>query len=72
MLNDLGPVSDHFGPFHPGAMSAAEKSAVRLYAVADHLHPAVLAGRSESVNCALETIEGTRLITGHSDFEGLP
>jgi hypothetical protein len=43
-----------------------KKSAVRLYDVADHLHPAVLSGGGESVNCALEAIECVRVTTGHT------
>jgi hypothetical protein len=48
-----------------------KKSAVRLYDVADHLHPAVLSGGGESVYCTLETIEGVRIAPGHTDLEGL-
>jgi hypothetical protein len=52
-------------------VGAAEKSAVRLYAVADHFDAAVLAGGGESVNCALEAIERVRVTTGHTYLKRL-
>jgi hypothetical protein len=42
-----------------------------LYAVTDDPNAAVLAARSKSVYCTLETIEGVRIAPGHTDLEGL-
>ena len=54
----LGPVRGPFGPGHARAVGAAVESAVRLHAMADHLHTPVLACRSECVDGALEAVEG--------------
>jgi hypothetical protein len=67
----LGSVGDPFDPGHARAVGAAVEAAVRLHAVTDHLDAAVLAGRSEGVDGALEAVEGTRVATGHSYLERL-
>jgi hypothetical protein len=58
-------------PFHAGAVAAAKEAPVCLHAVADDPDAAVLAGRGESVDCTLETIEGVRVATSHSHLEAL-
>jgi hypothetical protein len=52
-------------------MGAAVEVAVRLDAVSDDLHSAVLAGGGEGMYGALKAVEGVRGSTGHRDFEGL-
>jgi hypothetical protein len=67
----LGPVRDPFGPGHARAVGAAVEAAIRLYSVADDLHPAVLAGGGEGMYSALEAVEGACLVPGHTYLEGL-
>jgi hypothetical protein len=67
----LGPVRDPFRACHTSAVSTATEVAVCFYTVPDHLDPAVLAGRGEGVNRALETVEGVRVSTGHTYLKGL-
>ena len=55
---------------HARAVGAAVEAAVRLDAVADHLASAVLAGRGERVDRALEAIECMRVAAGHPNLEG--
>ena len=45
-VNGSGPVGDAFGPRHARAVGAAVEVALRLDAVADHLHAAILASGS--------------------------
>ena len=58
-------------PGHARAVGAAEEPAVGLDAVADHLHPAVLADRGERVDGALEDVTGVRISPRHTDVERL-
>ena len=51
------------GSGHARAVGAAVDGAVRLYPMADDPDPAVLAGRGESVDRALEAVEHVRLVT---------
>ncbi len=67
----LGPVGDPLGPGHARAVGAAVEVAVRLDAVADHLHPAEFANGGEGVDGALKAVEGTRLAAGHGHLERL-
>jgi hypothetical protein len=71
LVNSSGPVGDHFGPLHPGAVSAAEEAAVGLHTVAYDLHAAVLAGGSQGVDSTLEAVEGMRVATGRTYLKGL-
>jgi hypothetical protein len=50
-------------------VAAAKEAPICLYAVADDPNAAVLAARSESVYCTLETIEGVRVAASHSHLE---
>jgi hypothetical protein len=52
-------------------MGTAIEVAVRLNAVADHLHAAILTRGREGVNRALETVEGVRLVPGHTYLKSL-
>jgi hypothetical protein len=52
-------------------VGAAIKRAVRLDPVPDHLDAAILAGGRESMYRALETVEGVRIIPGHTYLKGL-
>src|SRR5918997_3278513 len=65
------PVRNAFRACHVRAVGAAVKRVVRLDAVPDHLDVAVLAGWGERVDRALETVEGVRIVPGHSYLEGL-
>jgi hypothetical protein len=67
----LGPVGYPFGAGLARAVGAAEEASVRLHAVAYDLDAAVLAGRGEGVDGALEAVEGVRVASGHTDLEGL-
>src|SRR5215217_3243118 len=49
---------------HAGTVGAAEDGTVRLHAVADDPDAAVLAGRGERVDRALEAVEHVRLVVG--------
>ena len=71
MIGASGPVGDPLGAGHARAVGAAVEVAVRLDAVADHPHPAVLARRGEGVDGALEAVEGARLASGQGYLEGL-
>jgi hypothetical protein len=51
-------------------MGAAEEATVCLDSMSDDLHAAVLAGGGQSVDCALEAIEGVRAATSHLNHEG--
>jgi hypothetical protein len=66
----LGPIRDPFRSCHTSAVCTAIEVAVRLNAVADHLHAAVLAGGGQSVDSALEAVEGARLAPRHTYLEG--
>jgi hypothetical protein len=48
------------------AVGAAVKRAVRLDAVPDHLHTAILTRGREGVNRTLETVESERSLAGHA------
>jgi hypothetical protein len=67
----LGSVRDPFRPGHARAVSAAVEVTIRLHAVADDLHAAVLADGGEGVDRALEAVEGARTFPGHIYLEGL-
>jgi hypothetical protein len=47
-------------------VGATIEVAVGFYPMTDYLDPAVLAGRCEGVNRALETVEGARSLAGHA------
>jgi hypothetical protein len=66
----LGPVSHPFCSGYARAVSAAVEVPVRLDAVTNHLHPAVLADRGEGVDGTLEAIEGVPAVTSHPNLEG--
>src|SRR5918997_4502603 len=67
----IGPsdaVARRLGALLGGAVRAAEQAAVGLDAVADHADAAVLAGRRQRVDRALEAVEGVRgARRGHLD-----
>ena len=71
MVNGSGSVRDPCRSGHACTVGAAVKRAVRLDAVADHLHAAILTRGREGVNCTLETVEGERSLAGHTYLEGL-
>ena len=71
MVDGSGPIGDAFRACHACTVSAAVKVTVRPDAVADHLYAAILTRGREGVNRTLETVEGARLIPGHSYLEGL-
>jgi hypothetical protein len=54
----------------PGAVGAAEKLPLALYAMTDNSAPAVIARRSNRVNRALETVERVA-VAGRYNFKGL-
>jgi hypothetical protein len=53
------------------AQWAQQKKRPSAHTVADDLDVAVLAGRGEGVDCALEAVERVRVAPGHPDLEGL-
>src|SRR5215216_1361452 len=67
----LGPVGDPFGTGHARAVGATVEMTIRLHAVTDDLHAAVLADRGEGVDRALEAVEGVRVPPRHTDVERL-
>ena len=67
----LGPVGDPLGPGHARAVGAAVEVPIRLDAVADDLHPAVLTHRGQGVYGALEAVEGVLVPPRHTDIESL-
>jgi hypothetical protein len=71
LVNGSGPVGDPFCACHACTVGAAVEVTVRLDAVADHLHAAILAGGSQSVDCTLEAVKGARLAPRHTYLEGL-
>jgi hypothetical protein len=71
LVNGSGPVGDPFGPCHACTVSAAVKVTVRFDAVPDHLHTAILASGSQSVDSALEAVEGARLVPRHTHLKSL-
>jgi hypothetical protein len=66
VVNDSGPIGDAFRACHACTVGAAVKVTVRLNAVADYLHSAILTRRREGVNRTFETVESERSLAGHA------